>query len=64
MVRDQTIKDENIRKLTTLQRFVKKNLRGWIFSRWIKSREFVEWFYDPKNIGGLMAKRELGEWLR
>jgi hypothetical protein len=52
-------KTRNIQKLITLQRFVKKNLKYWRFSRWIKSREFNEWIYHPDNIGGKMAKREI-----
>ena len=52
-------KTNNIQKLITLQRFVKKNLKYWIFSRWIKSREFNEWIYHPDNIGGKMAKKQI-----
>jgi Leucine-rich repeat (LRR) protein len=52
-------KTKNITKLITIQQFVKKNIKGWIFSRWIKSREGVEWIYHPDNIGGKIAKKEI-----
>jgi hypothetical protein len=52
-------KDNNINKLITLQRFVRSNIKYWIFSRWIKSRKGVEWIYHPDNIGGKMAKKEI-----
>jgi hypothetical protein len=52
-------KDKNIRKLITLQRFVKKNIKYWIFSKWIKSKEGVEWIYHPDNIGGIIAKKSI-----
>jgi len=39
--------------------WVKKNLRYWIFKRWIKSEEGVRWLYDPNNIGGKVSKRNI-----
>jgi hypothetical protein len=48
-------------KLITLQRFVKKNYKYFLFKRWINSREGVEWIYHPTNIGGKMAKKQLAK---
>jgi hypothetical protein len=56
---DKYVRRDNIRKLITLQRFVKRNLKYWIFSRWIKSRGGVEWIYHPDNIGGKIAKKRI-----
>lgn len=50
---------ENIKKLIQIQRYVKKNLKHWIFKRWIKSKEGVEWLYHPDNIGGKCVKKQL-----
>lgn len=52
-------KDENIRKLIVLQKFVRKNLMFWKFKRWIKSKEGIEWLYHPDNIGGRIVKKSL-----
>jgi len=48
--------ESNVEKLKYLQRFCRNNLRYWIFRRWIKTREFAEWFYSPNQIGGRIAK--------
>ena len=53
------IKNKNVSKLITLQRFVKGYIKSRIFSRWIKSREGVEWIYHSDNIGGKIAKRSI-----
>jgi uncharacterized paraquat-inducible protein A len=46
----------NISKLIVLQRFVKKYFKLWVCKRYIKSREFKEWFYHPDNFGGYKHK--------
>lgn len=50
---------KNIKKLKKLQKFIKKMLIYWRFKRWINSKEGIEWIYDPQNIGGIYAKRDL-----
>jgi hypothetical protein len=52
-----------LKKLITLQRFVKKNYRYFTFKHWIRSRAGVEWLYSPDNIGGIMAKKQLEKML-
>ena len=52
-------KTKNIQKLITFQRFVKKYVKYQIFSRWIKSKEGVEWIYHSDNIGGKIAKKQI-----
>jgi hypothetical protein len=49
--------ENNIKKLLLLQRFYKKNFKYFVFKRWIKSKEFKEWFYSPENVGGRKHKR-------
>lgn len=46
--------------LIRLQRWCKKNQQYWRFSRWIRSREFNEWFYAPGGIGGRMHIKCVG----
>lgn len=58
---DHEIKDKNIEKLKRLQSFTRKNFKYWLFKRWSKSREGIEWLYDPKRIGGLCVKRRMDE---
>jgi hypothetical protein len=44
----------NMKKIKYLQSFCKRNNQYFRFSHWIRSREFNEWFYAPKGIGGKM----------
>jgi len=45
----------NLQKLIKLQRWCRKLL----IIKYIKSQEFVEWFYNPNNIGGRVHKLRL-----
>jgi hypothetical protein len=56
---DPRIEKSNLKKLITLQRFVKKNYRYFTFKHWIKSRAGVEWLYSPDNIGGKVVKKQI-----
>jgi len=49
--------NSNMKKLKCLQRFCRNNLRYWRFRRWIRCKEFAEWFYSPKQWGGKIAKK-------
>ena len=49
----------NIQKLKVLQRWFRKNIRYWIFKRWIKSEEGVKWLYDPCRLGGRIVKNNI-----
>jgi len=49
----------NVEKLKILQKWVKRNLRFWIFKRWIKSEEGVKWLYNPDRIGGKISKLDI-----
>jgi hypothetical protein len=49
--------ENNIKKLLVMQSFCKKNFRYFVFSRWVKSQEFQEWFYSPENAGGRKHKK-------
>jgi len=48
--------DERIEKLTLIQRRIRQVVKYYRFVRFIKSREFNEWFYAPEGIGGKMNK--------
>lgn len=50
-------RERKIEKIKTVQRFCKRYVKYRLFMRWIKSREFAEFFYDPNNIGGKISKR-------
>jgi hypothetical protein len=60
---DPKIKKSNLKKLITLQRFVKKNYRYFTFKHWIRSRAGVEWLYSPDNIGGKVVKKQTAKLL-
>jgi len=47
------------KEIKILQKFCKSNQKYWKFKRWIKSKEFAEWFYAPENIGGKIGKRNI-----
>jgi hypothetical protein len=51
---NQRILNQNYEKMKFLQRWIRKSIMYWRFRRWIRSREFNEWFYHPKGIGGRM----------
>jgi len=53
------LENDNIEKLKRLQRFCRNNLGYWRFRRWIKTKEFAEWFYDPEQWGGRASKRNI-----
>jgi len=54
----------NMEKLKRLQRFCRNNLKYWRFRRWIKSKEFAEWFYSPNQWGGKVAKLNIQKMFR
>ena len=41
----------NIQKLKIISCWFRRNIRFFIFKRWIKSQEGIKWLYDPANIG-------------
>jgi len=45
----------NLQRLTKIQRWY----RRLVLIKYIKSREFVEWIYNPNNIGGKFCKKNL-----
>jgi len=45
-----------IQKIKFLQNWFRRNIRYWIFKRWIKSEEGVKWIYDSSRIGGKVSK--------
>jgi len=49
-------KNDGIIKLILIQRRIRQVLKYYRFARFIKSREFNEWFYAPEGIGGKMNK--------
>ena len=49
----------NINKLKTIQRWWLKNKKYRNFIKYIKSKEFNEWFYHPNGIGGKIYKRNM-----
>jgi len=42
-----------------LQQWIRNNFKYFVFKRWISSLEGVEWIYYPKNIGGIISKRNI-----
>uniref|UniRef100_A0A6C0ELL1 Uncharacterized protein n=1 Tax=viral metagenome TaxID=1070528 RepID=A0A6C0ELL1_9ZZZZ len=51
--------NSNMRKLIYLQSFCRNNLRYWRFKRWLRSKEFAEWFYSPNQWGGKACKLQI-----
>jgi len=50
------IDSECMNKLIVIQRRIRQVIKYNQFIRFIKSREFNEWFYAPGGIGGKMNK--------
>lgn len=42
-----------------IQRFIRNNFKYKKFKSWINSKNFVEWFYHPNNIGGKYHKKSM-----
>src|SRR5438105_3399113 len=56
--------DENNHKfLPVLQRFIKKNFQYWRFKRILKDKRFIEWLYQPNEIGGKFSKKQLSKFI-
>ena len=51
----------NIERLTIIQQWTRKWLRFTRLRNFIKSREFVEWYYHPENRGGIVCKRIISQ---
>ena len=51
----------NIEKLTIIQQWSRKWLRFTRLRNFIKSREFVEWYYHPDNRGGIISKQMISQ---
>ncbi len=49
----------NILKLKIIQKFCRNNFKYFLFNRYTKSKEFIEWIYSPKRIGGKIEKRNI-----
>jgi hypothetical protein len=49
----------HIQKIGKIQKHVRNRFRYRTFTKWIKSREFAEWFFAPENPGGCKAKNRL-----
>jgi len=49
----------NLSKLKILQAWYRKNIKFWRFKIWIKSKDGLEWLYNPDNIGGKIVKRNI-----
>ena len=45
----------------TLQRFVKRNFKYFVFKNWTKSRAFAEWFYAPDQLGGRVDRHRFAK---
>lgn len=50
--------DEILDAQKVLSSFVKRNFKYFVFKRWIKSKEVVEWLYHPKR-GGKYIERHI-----
>ena len=50
--------NNNIIKLKIIQKYY-KNRKARNFIKYIKTKEFNEWFYHPEGIGGKMCKRNM-----
>jgi len=51
--------NRNYYKILQLQRWWRTNRKIKLFNYYIKSKQFVEWIYSPKNIGGRFHKKSL-----
>jgi len=54
----------NYKKLKLIQLWIKRNLKHFIFKRWIKSKEGIQWIYHPNNIGGRMSKKLIDTYIK
>ena len=50
-------KQSNIDKLIIIQKLFRKWLPFRRLRKFVKSREFVEWYYHPDNKGGIVSKK-------
>ena len=55
---------DNIKKLIILQRWFKKYFKIKVAQRYIKTKEFNEWFYSPNNFGGYKHKLRMTKFLK
>ena len=54
----------NIKRLIILQRWFKKYFKIKVAQRYIKTKEFNEWFYSPNNFGGYKHKLRMTKFLK
>jgi len=50
---------KNIRNLSILQNFCRKYLKYRRFVKYVNSKAFIEWIYDPERIGGRLSKKSI-----
>jgi hypothetical protein len=50
-------------RVTIIQKWAKRSRKGRLLKQWMKTKEFNEWFYAPKGIGGREHKRGLQQFL-
>ena len=57
------VKPERIDKLIVIQRRIRQLIKYFRFVRFIKSKEFNEWFYAPDGIGGKNHKIKMEQFM-
>jgi hypothetical protein len=50
-------------RVTIIQKWAKRSRKGRLLKQWMKTKEFNEWFYAPKGIGGRMHKKRIEQFL-
>tara|TARA_R110002111_G_scaffold66137_7_gene108009 strand:- start:1237 stop:2088 length:852 start_codon:yes stop_codon:yes gene_type:complete len=53
------IDKQNEQKIIKIQRIYSKNRSVYLMMKYKKTKEFLEWYYNPNNVGGKRTKQQL-----
>jgi len=56
--------ESNLQKINIINYWFRKNIKFFIFKRWIKSEEGIKWLYNPYNIGGKVSKKNILQYIQ
>lgn len=56
-------KETSMKNLVNAQKYARKFCKYICFRKWIHSKQFAEWFYDPEQLGGRLAKKSIQKFL-
>jgi hypothetical protein len=52
---------DGLQSIINLQRWARKNMRYLNFKKWIRSKEFAQWFYASDQLGGRLSKAQISK---